>query len=125
MWTPATREKYSRIAARYHTDITDAEWRVLEPLFPAAGQRGRPRSWPVREIVNAVFYVLRGGISWRLLPTDLPPWSTVYRWFAAWRDSCVFEKINYMVVMADRERSGRAASPSAAIIDSHPSPSSG
>ena len=118
MWTPATRKKYNRIAARYQTDVTDAEWRIIEPLFPAPKQRGRPRGWPLREIVNAIFYVLRGGIAWRLLPTDLPPWSTVYRWFATWRDSCVFEKINHMVVMADRERAGRAASPTAAIIDS-------
>jgi len=64
------------------------------------------------------FYVLRGGIAWRLLPSDFPPWRTVYRWFAAWRDKGVFEKINHALIMADRERVGREASPSAAIIDS-------
>ena len=58
------------------------------------------------------------GIAWRLLPSDFPPWQTVYRWFAAWRDQGVFEKINHALVMADRERVGRDASPSAAIIDS-------
>jgi transposase len=72
----------------------------------------------MREIVNALFYVLRGGISWRLMPSDLPPWGTVYRWFAAWRDNGLFERINHALVMADRERIGREASPSAAIIDS-------
>jgi transposase len=118
MWTPATRLKYSRKAARYQSDVTDAEWCVIEPLFPPPKARGRPRGWPLREIVNAMFYILRSGCPWRLLPADLPPWSTVYRWFAAWRDTFVFEKINHMVVMADRERSGRQASPSAAIIDS-------
>jgi transposase len=72
----------------------------------------------MRETVNAIFYVLRGGIAWRLLPSDFPPWPTVYRWFAAFRDGSVFEKINHALVMADRERAGRDASPSAAIIDS-------
>jgi putative transposase len=72
----------------------------------------------MREIVNGIFYVLRGGIAWRLLPSDFPPWQTVYRWFAAWRDQDVFEMINHMLVMADRERVGRDASPSAVIIDS-------
>src|SRR4051794_24182997 len=62
--------------------------------------------------------ILRGGIPWRLMPTDLPPWPTVYRWFAAWRDRGLFETINHALVTADRERVGREASPSAAIIDS-------
>jgi len=118
MWTPTTREYYSRGAMRYQSDLTDAEWRVIEPLLPPAKKTGRPRAWPLREIVNAIFYVMRGGIAWRLLPSDFPPWSTVYRWFAAWRDACLFERINHALVMADRERAGREASPSAAIIDS-------
>jgi putative transposase len=68
--------------------------------------------------VNAIVYVLRGGIAWRLLPTDLPPKSTVFRWFALWRDRGVFEAMNHLLVMADRERVGREASPSASVIDS-------
>ena len=79
---------------------------------------GRPRAWPLREIVNAIFYVLRGGIAWRLIPKHLPPRTTVYRWFAFWRDTGLFERMNHILVMADRERVGRAASPSAAVIDS-------
>ena len=118
MWTLTTRERYSRTCARYETDLTDAEWALLEPHLPAPAERGRPRSWDMREIVNGIFYVLRGGIAWRLMPTDLPPWQTVYRWFAAWRDSGLFETINHALVMADRERVGREASPSAAILDS-------
>lgn len=118
MWTPATREHYRRRTPRYQTDLTDAEWRVIEPLLPPAKRTGRPRAWPLREIVNAIFYVLRGGIAWRLLPSDFPPWSTVYRWFAAWRDAGVFETINHALIMTDREQAGREASPSAAIIDS-------
>jgi transposase len=68
--------------------------------------------------MNAIFYVLRGGMAWRLLPNDLPPRTTVYRWFSSWRDTGLFETINHLLVMADRERSGRDASPSAAVIDS-------
>lgn len=118
MWTPTTRKHYSRPTTRYQTDLTDAEWQIIEPFLPPAKATGRPRAWPMREILNAIFYILRGGIPWRLLPRDLPPWGTVYRWFAAWRASGLFERINYALVMADRERVGREASPSAAIIDS-------
>ena len=73
---------------------------------------------PMREIVNAICYVLRGGIAWRLMPEDFPPWRTVYRWFARLRDDGTWETINHHLVMRDRERVGREASPSAAVIDS-------
>jgi putative transposase len=118
MWTPATRREHSREGLRYETDLSDKEWLVIEPHLPPPEPLGRPRDWTWREIVNAIFYVLRGGIAWRLLPNDFPPWQTVYRWFAAWRDGGLFEKINHALVMADRQRVGREASPSAAIIDS-------
>ena len=118
MWTPTTRRQHSRAGLRYETDLTDAEWAVIAPLMPEPAPCGRPPVWTTREILNAIFYVLRGGISWRLLPTDLPPKSTVFRWFALWRDMGVFESINHLLVMADRERVGRDASPSAAVIDS-------
>src|SRR3954451_2128527 len=118
MWTPTTREQHSRPTTSYQTDLTDAEWRLIEPLLPSASKAGRPRAWSMREIINAIFYVLRGGIAWRLLPSDFPPWATVYRWFASFRDGSLFEKINHALVVADRERVGRAASPTATIIDS-------
>ena len=118
MWTPTTRRHYSREGLRYETDLTDAEWRVIEPLLPEPLSQGRPPVWPRREIMNAIFYVLRGGIAWRLLPKDLPPKSTVFRWFALWRDTGLFETLNHLLVMADRERVGRDASPSAAVLDS-------
>ena len=98
--------------------MTDAEWAVIEPLMPAPNPRGRPRAWPLREIVNAIFSVLRGGVAWRLLPRDPPPRTTVSRWFALWRDKGLFETMNHLLVMADRERVGRGAPPSAAGIDS-------
>lgn len=118
MWTPATRAQHTRVAKRYQTDLNDAEWRLIAAYLPEARSTGRRREWPMREIVNAIFYVLRGGITWRLLPKDFPPWQTVYRWFARLRDEAVFERMNHALVMADRERTGREASPSAAIIDS-------
>lgn len=118
MWTPATRRQHSRAGLRYETDLTDAEWRLIAPYLPEPQATGRPRRWPLREIVNAIFYVLRGGIGWRLLPSDMPPRSTVYRWFAAWRDSGLFERLNHALLMIDRERVGRQASPSAGVIDS-------
>ena len=117
MWTPTTRRQHSRDDLRYETDLTDAEWAVIAPLLPAPCRRGRPRTC-LRAVVNAIFYVLRGGITWRLLPTDLPPRSTVLGWFSLWRDTGVFESMNHLLVMADRERVGREASPSAAVIDS-------
>ena len=118
MWTPTTRQQHSRPVTRYQTDLTDAEWRVIAPHLPKPCATGRPRAWPMREIINGIFYVMRAGCPWRLLPNDLPPWGTIYRWFAAWRDDGRFERINHALVMADRERVGRDASPSAAIIDS-------
>jgi transposase len=118
MWTPTTRRQHSRDHLRYETDLTDAEWALIEPLMPAPKPLGRPWAWPLREIMNAIFYVLRGGVAWRLLPNDLPPRTTVYRWFATWRDTGLFESMNHLFVMADRERVGREASPSAAVIDS-------
>ena len=118
MWTPSTRRQHSREGLRYETDLTDSEWALIEPLMPKPLARGRPREWPLREVMNAIFYVLRGGVAWRLLPTDLPPRTTVYRWFSAWRDIGLFEAMNPLLVMADRERVGREASPSAAVLDS-------
>ena len=118
MWTPATQRQHGRDGLRYESDLTDAEWALIEPFMPRPCGRGRPRRWSLREIMKAICYVLRGGIAWRLLPRDLPPRTTVYRWFALWRDSGMFETINHRLVMADRERAGRQPSPSAAVIDS-------
>ena len=118
MWTPTTRREHSRERLRYESDTSDAEWALLAPHFPPTNRLGRPREWSWREIVDAIFYVLRGGIPWRLLPRDFPPWPTVYRWFSEWRDTHLFETINHLLVIADRERVGRNASPTGAVIDS-------
>jgi putative transposase len=118
MWTAITRAQHMRDGLRFASDLTDAEWAVLEPLLPPPAGIGRPAEWPMREIVNAIFYVLRGGIAWRMLPPCFPPRQTVYGWFAAWRGGHVWEAITHRLVMLDRERVGREASPSAAVIDS-------
>jgi transposase len=117
MWTPTTRAQHSRAGLRYGSDLTDAEWEVLSPLLPPACQCGRHRKWPMREIVNAIFFALRGGCAWSMLPKCFPPWPTVYRWFARFRDDGTWETINHHLVMLDRERAGREASPTAAVID--------
>lgn len=118
MWTPTTRRQHSRAGLRYGSDVTDAEWAILEPFLPAPVGFGRKRGWPMREIINAIFYVLRAGCAWRMLPKCFPPMTTVYGWFMRFRRDDLFETINHHLVMADRERVGREASPSAAVIDS-------
>jgi putative transposase len=118
MWTATTRRQHSRAGLRYASDVTDAEWGILEALLPRPACRGRRWAWPLREIINAIFYVLRAGCAWRLLPDSFPPWRTVYRWFARLRDGGAWEAMNHHLVMLDRERCGREASPTVAVIDS-------
>jgi putative transposase len=100
------------------TDLTDDEWRVLEPLIPPAKPGGRPRSVDLREIVNGVRYLLRSGGAWRLMPHDLPPWETVYAYFRRWRDDGTWEAIVTTLRRDLRVAQGRDPEPSAAILDS-------
>lgn len=102
----------------YPSDVTDIEWLILEPLIPPEKPGGRHRQVNMREIVNAIFYILRGGNSWRMLPHDLPPWSTVYGYFRTWRDEGIREQMNDALREAVRLQAGREAEPGAAIIDS-------
>jgi transposase len=104
--------------ARYPSDLTDAEWRRLEPLVPAPLPGGRPPLHPRREIVNAILYVLRTGCQWRAVPHDLPPWGTVWWYFRQWREAGLWEQVNTTLREQDRVRAGRAPTPSAAILDS-------
>jgi putative transposase len=103
---------------RYPTDLTDAQWALLEPLVPAVLPGGRPAKHARREIVDAMLYVLRGGISWRSLPHEYPPWQTVYDYFRRWRDDGTWEPITATLRERVRVRLGREPTPSAAIIDS-------
>lgn len=118
MWTEITRKKHARKGLRYSSDLTDQEWAVFEPVLPPPRRLGRPRKWTLRQILNGLLFVLRGGLPWRMMPSDLPPVSTVQRYFYAWRDSGLWEAINHLFVMALREADGREASPSAGVIDS-------
>ena len=113
MWTDTTRVLYVRKSMALPSDLTDDEWAVLEPLLPPASPFGRPRKWPLRRLVDAMFYLLRGGLPWRMLPQDFPPMTTVQRYFYAWRDACLWQRINGILLAG-----GRKASPSAGVIDS-------
>lgn len=102
----------------YPTDLSDAEWAILEPVIPPPKPGGRPAKHPRREIVNAIRYLLRSGEAWRLMPHDLPPWQTVYHYFRCWRIDGTWERANAVLRRQVRQRAGRNAEPSAAILDS-------
>jgi len=102
----------------YPSDLTDAQWQELAPLLPAAKPGGRPRTVDMREVINAILYVLRSGCTWRMVPHDLPPWSTAWGYFRRWRKNGTWERIHDALRPKVREMEGREPSPSAAIIDS-------
>jgi transposase len=102
----------------YSSDLTDKQWEVLRPLIPLPSLDGRPATVPRREIVNAIVYVLRSGCPWRLLPHEFPAWGTVYYSFRRWQREGVWEQILQTLRMQVRQKEGRNAQPSAAIIDS-------
>jgi putative transposase len=103
---------------RYPSDLTDEEWSAIEPLMPRPSKRGRKRTTELREVVNALRYMVRSGCEWRMLPVHFPPWQTVYWWFRRFVRLLLFRTIHDLAVMMDRERAGREASPSAGIVDS-------
>ena len=106
----------------YPTDLTDAQWTLLEPFFPKVDRpdkrNGRPREYPYREIINGIFYINRAGCAWSLMPHDLPPWLLCHKYFSLWSQSGLWEKIHTALREADRERVGREPTPSAAVLDS-------
>ena len=104
----------------YPSDLTDAQWQVIVPHLPAdqPGRRGRPRVWPLRRIVEGILYVDRTGCAWRYLPSDFPPWRTVYGYFAAWRDDGTLARLHDVLRARVRAAAGRNAEPTAAVIDS-------
>jgi len=103
---------------RYTSDLTDGEWAILEPLIPAAKPGGRPRTANMREVLSAIFYVLKTGCQWANLPGDFPPYSTVFDYYTQWRKTKVWQRLNEAVREQVRVEEGRQASPSAAILDS-------
>src|ERR1700754_4236448 len=104
----------------YPSDLTDQQWELVEPLLPAPRSGGRPEKHPRRLIVDAILYVVRPGCSWRHLPTDFPPWETVYCYFARWEEAKVTEKILAAVREQLRIAEGRNPEPSPGLIDSQP-----
>jgi putative transposase len=102
----------------YPTDLTDAQWQIIEPLLPPAKPGGRPRTVNLREVVNAIVYVLRTGCSWRMLPHEFPPWGTVHYYARRWRLDGTWARVMGVLRERVRQQAGREPTPSAAIIDS-------
>ena len=103
----------------FSSDLSDEEWRILQPLVPEAKPGGRPRVHPTRALLDAIFYVVRGGCAWRLLPHDFPPWQTTYHYyFRVWRIDGTWERIHTRLRERTRWKAAREATPSAAIVDS-------
>lgn len=118
MWKPEHRRAADRHGLRYPSDLSDGEWALIEPAIPPAKRGGRRREVNVREVLNAICYVLSTGCQWQALPKDLPPKSTAHSYFMLWEWDGTLERIHHALYVETREREGREASPTAAIIDS-------
>src|SRR5919106_2931230 len=104
--------------ALYLTDITDREWLQIASGIPVAKGKGRPRQHSLRELCNAIFYIVRSGCAWRLLPHDFPPWKTIHHYFRAWRIDGTWQRLHAALRERVRVRMGRDPQPSAGIVDS-------
>ena len=102
----------------YPTDLTDHEWALIAPYVPQVKPGGRPAKYPKREILNGIFYIVRGGGAWRLLPHDFPPWASVYHYFRAWRQDGTWDLMHDLVRGDVRKATGKHRQPSAGVIDS-------
>ena len=103
---------------RYPTDLTDSQWSIIQHLIPAAKPGGRPRSLDMRLVVDAMLYLTVGGIQWRMLPSDFPPWQSVYTYFRQWRDDGTWRRLHDTLRVRVRRRIGRHKHPTAGSIDS-------
>src|SRR6187399_2855829 len=103
--------------AFYESSLTDAQWEVLEPMLPKPSKMGRPPT-DRRRIIDAVLYIVKGGIQWRLLPHDFPPWKTVYHVYRKWKLDHTWEALNARLRAQVREQEGKRCRPTAAILDS-------
>src|SRR5215471_1752276 len=118
MWTTENRCRYDRSHLRYESDLTDEEWREIEPQIPPGKRGGNKRTVNLREVLNGMMYILSTGCQWHALPKDLPPKSTVYDYFDRWRYERTLESIHHTLYVKCREQMGREVSPTAAVIDS-------
>ena len=117
VWTSQHRREASRPGLRYPSDLTDAEWALIEPLVPPARRGGRPRHVDMREVCNAIFYVLATGCQWQALPRDLPPKSTVFGYFGRWTAGRTLWRMHDALFDAERGRLGRNPKPRLGVID--------
>lgn len=104
--------------AVYPSDLTDKQWAEVAPLIPAAEPGGRERAVDMREVLNGILYLVRGGVSWRMLPHDLPPWGTTHYYYRRFRLDGTWVKIHDTLLGRVRKKAGRKVAPSAAIMDS-------
>lgn len=118
MWTSENRERYNRDHLRYPSDLTEEEWRLIEPLIPPAKRGGNKRHVNIREVLNGIMYVLSTGCQWRYIPKDLPPRSTVHGYFDLWIYNGTLDRIHELLYEKCREQAQRNTEPSACIIDS-------
>jgi transposase len=118
MWKPEHRAAADRRGLRYPSDLTDDEWALVAPLIRPAKRGGRPRSVNVREVLNAVFYVLWTGCQWTALPKDFPPRSTVWEYLDLWDWDGTLGRIHHALYVEVRAKAGREPSPTTAVIDS-------
>jgi putative transposase len=102
----------------YPTDLTDEQWKLVEPLLPEAKPGGRPRKTDLREVLNALFYLVRAGCQWRMLPHEFPPWKTCYNYYRAWISDATLDEIAVVLRMDVRSQAGRKDQPRVAAIDS-------
>ena len=117
-WTKITRKQYRRVGLRYASNTTAKEWVLLSTLLPKRSRTGRPPTWSLRIIMDAILYILATGCQWRALPKDFPPFTTVQYYFYDWRDRNVWRRINRILVERTRKAEGRKRTPSAGVIDS-------
>ena len=118
MWTKENRGRYDRSKLRYPSDLTDEEWKLVEPLIPPGKRGGGKRTVVMREVVNGLMYILSTGCQWAAIPKDLAPKSTVYDYFDLWSWDGTLDRIHQELYVKCREQASREASPTAAIIDS-------
>src|ERR671926_1721991 len=112
------RYAWSMNNQRYPTDLTDRQWDCISPLVPSAKPGGRPRTLDMREVINAILYIVVTGCQWRLLPHDYPTWQSVYTYYARWRDDGTWQRIHDTLRAEVRRRAGRHKHPTAGCLDS-------
>lgn len=117
-WNEATHVQYRRSRMRYESDVTDEEWEVITPLLPEPSRKGRPRTTDLREVFDAIQYMLASGCQWRAIPKCFPPFTTIQNYFYAWRDSGAFDRMLDALRKQARDLANRSTEPTAAAIDS-------